>query len=662
MRKPELHLWRRSVLLMVSLPPMLLALSGCGGSSSSEAGPSPATRVGTFGSLPVSGLQYQNGNAAPRITDEHGRFRYADNQKIAFSLGELTLGDAEGADTVTARSFANGTAATDDQRFTNTLILLQTLDADGDLNNGIQITETIRQEVSANTSSLDVSQSTADFSTALQTVVTNLENVDALSDTDPRARPVTDAADALARFDRANSQRLVVDTAHGKLRGFEADESTWQFLGIPYARPPLGELRWRPPQAVEPWTGIRDAVAWGDQAAQQLNLEAYGEGGMSEDSLYLNITVPKGHEDEKLPVMVWFHGGAFNKLTGNSKSFNNTSLPNQGVIVVTVVHRLGVMGYFAHPALSQESEHQASGNYGQLDLIAALQWVRDNINGFNGDPDNVTVFGQSGGGEKILSLLHSPMSDGLFRRAIVQSGIPAPDDPINPATLAEQEQEGERLVNALGLDDGQDGADALRTAPWTDLVQTALEIDFESRPTIEGWYQPKPFRETVEAGEHNDVPILVGSTVDDSPSLVTGFRSYMQWWPAANASDMFVYLFDHVPSGWRTDDVPAYHGIELTYLFDYPESFLSHYSLGLTGHDAPSTEKFATVDAPNPDPSEYAAVSDAMMAMWGAFARTGNPSLTTLPWPAYTTAGDTYMEIGVIQQTATGLQDAFEAP
>ena len=130
---------------------------------------------------------------------------------------------------------------------------------------------------------------------------------------------------------------------------------------------------------------------------------------MSEDSLYLNVTVPKDAGDGPLPVMVWFHGGGFAILTGNTKAFNNTSLPAEGTIVVTVNHRLGPFGYMAHPALTEESENNASGNYGQLDLIAALEWVQTNIDRFGGDPDNVTIFGESGGGGKTLSLLHSPL-------------------------------------------------------------------------------------------------------------------------------------------------------------------------------------------------------------------------------------------------------------
>jgi len=186
--------------LAASLPLILLSLTGCGGSSSSDPDPAPVSRTGTFGSTAVSGLHYQSGDAATRTTDERGRFLYTGNQKVLFSIGDLSLGEAPGAENVTVLGISGGAASTNEPDVTNKLILLQTLDADGDLNNGIQLTEQIQDAVSANAGDLDFEQPTADFTAALQNVVTSLESAGAFPDTDPRARALTTAGDALEQF------------------------------------------------------------------------------------------------------------------------------------------------------------------------------------------------------------------------------------------------------------------------------------------------------------------------------------------------------------------------------------------------------------------------------------------------------------------------------
>src|SRR5690606_5012893 len=210
-------------------------------------------------------------------------------EQITFSIGELKLGSAEGAPQLTPLNITEDATSAEDERVSNKLILLQSLDQDGDLNNGIQITDMIRSQVSDNAEIINFNQSPDQFREALQSILTDLENNQAFSDTDPRPRRVRYLDEAVEHFTRSISRRIVVATTGGDLRGFEANENTWQFLGIPYAKPPLGELRWRPPVKPEPWEGIRDAVAWADQSAQATALESVNEGGMSEDSLYLNI-------------------------------------------------------------------------------------------------------------------------------------------------------------------------------------------------------------------------------------------------------------------------------------------------------------------------------------------------------------------------------------
>lgn len=483
-------------------------------------------------------------------------------------------------------------------------------------------------------------------------------------DTDPRDRTLQDSNDVIETQQRGLSDRLVVETSQGDLRGFTtADGKAWSWYGVPYAKPPLGDLRWQPPVQPESWEGVRDAIAWGDQSAQPLTYEGFGEGGMSEDSLYLNITVPKDYDGQSLPVMVWFHGGGFRILTGNTKAFNNTTLPSQGVIVVTVTHRLGVFGYLAHPALTSESENNSSGNYGQLDLIAALKWVRDNIAEFGGDSENVTIFGESGGGGKSLSLLHSPLASGLFHRAIIQSGTREPGDPT-ANSLVNRESMGEALVARLNLVETDDVLTAMREVDWRDLAQVAEDAldagEYSPEPTIDGYYNPTDIKTAVETGKHNDVPIILGANSDDSPGLDTGLVSYLSWLPDNNKSPVYAYIFDHVPDGWHLEGVGAYHGIELVYSFDYPGSFASHYLLGLTGHVEPSLDKFATTDNPALNPDEYSSVMNLMTGMWSSFAADSDPTITDVPWETYDSDKDNYLKISTAPSMEAGVIDAFE--
>jgi para-nitrobenzyl esterase len=195
------------------------------------------------------------------------------------------------------------------------------------------------------------------------------------------------------------------------------------FRGIPYAAPPVGDLRWKPPQPAAPWEGIRECTQF-SAISPQIDIPGMSSGlPLNEDCLYLNVVTPARQPDEKLPVMVWMHGGGYSMGCGNDRIWNNYRLPQYGVVVVTLNHRLGPIGLLAHPALSEESPMGVSGNYLFLDLIASLQWVRENIAAFGGDPDNVTIFGESGGGAKVSIMMLSPLAKGLFHRAICESGF-----------------------------------------------------------------------------------------------------------------------------------------------------------------------------------------------------------------------------------------------
>src|SRR5580698_4621203 len=227
----------------------------------------------------------------------------------------------------------------------------------------------------------------------------------------------------------ATSLRDPIKTDAGYVSGMsigEAGKEIRVYRGIPYAAPPVGNLRWRLPQPVTPWQGVRKSIHYGPVAAQYyeagLRKVQADESQMSEDCLYLNVNTPAKTARDKLPVMVWLHPGGLDTGTANTETFNSPALPRHGVVVVTLNHRLGAFGLLANADLTAESPHNASGNYGMIDLVAALQWVKRNISAFGGDPDRVTIFGQSGGAQKVIWLLASPLAKGLFQRAIVESG------------------------------------------------------------------------------------------------------------------------------------------------------------------------------------------------------------------------------------------------
>ncbi len=647
-----------------------MALTGCGSS-----GGGTVVQTGTFVDSPVAGLNYRGPTTIAGITNAAGQFSYTAGDTITFSIGNLVLGSAAGAGTVTPQSITAGASSSSDQRVNNKLILLQTLDADGDLNNGIQITEAIRMIVSANAGLINFDQSTTAFRTSLTDVLAALNAAQVFSsDTDPRPRTARGAQAALEHFARSTSVRHVVTTTYGQVSGYEANASTWQYLGIPYAKPPIGELRWRPPQSPTAWTGVRDAIAWSDQAAQMLAMEAFGEGAMSEDCLYLNVTAPKNASN--YPVMVWFHGGAFTLLTANSKQYNNPDgLTNKGVVLVTVNHRLGPFGYIAHPLLTAESGYNGSGNYGQMDLVMALTWVKNNIANFGGDPNNVTIFGQSGGGGKVFGLMMSPQAAGLFHKAICQSGANVISSTGTVATsLAGMEAVGSGVFQRAGVTTLADA----RALPWTAIIQaeTANNIPREIyRPNSDNYYLPKTYYQTMLDGMPSDVPFMVGCTSGDYASLRAGLPTFMTQRTPYYNSNQFVYRFDRLPDGWVDLGLLSVHGFELPYLFNYPLSLVQNYKLGIVVKPDGTKPPIADLNGngitgtAGDEEDIYAsmrwsavddAVSETMMTMWTNFAKTGNPSITGLAWPAYTLANDTYMDISPTPTVKTGLATAYQ--
>ena len=639
--------------------PLLAGVVACGG------GDDAVEQTGSFGPIPVAGLDVSGSQSGAQQTDARGSFRMQSGERLQFAIGGIVLGTATAPGPINALTVTPEASASSDRRVTNKLVLLQALDADGSPNNGIQIGPAVRDAAAARPAPLNFDQEPAAFRAALAPLLAAVEAAGGFNDADPRPRSAPSAVAALELFQRASSRRHEVTVTTGTLRGHESSEGTWQFLGIPYAKPPVGELRWRPPQAPEAWTGVRDAVAWGDQAAQNPALERFGEGGMSEDSLYLNVTTPK--TAAKLPVMVWFHGGGFTSLTSNTKAFNNPAGPvTKDVVQVSVNHRLGPFGYMAHPALSQESGYGGSGNYGQMDLIMALNWVKQNIASFGGDPDNVTIYGESGGGRKVLSLMASPRAAGLFHRAISQSGTLIPDT----RSLAAAEAIGTTLATNLGATTLAE----MRARPWTEIAAAAAAL--VPYTNVDKHYLPDTERASFESRRHNDVPFMMVVNTNDTPDPIATVKNVLPWMTTHSAQPHYAALFSHVPAGWRAQGLKTYHGGELTYVFNAPESVVAHFQLnlvidpatntrlvvgdlngnGVTGSAGDSADVLASAGFDATD----ATVADTTMTLWTSFARTGKPSAASLAdWPVYTPATDAYVELGATPVPRTGLSTVF---
>ncbi len=620
-------------------------------------------RHGYFVGSRVSGLTYK-GERFSGQTNCYGKFKYTKNSNVSFSIGDLVLGTTTGKTIITALDLFEDAEGLEDSRVNNMLVFLQTLDQNGDLNDGIQVTTEIADIVSNYAGLISFDQTTLNFAsdTNIAALMDELNTAGVFTDNDPRDRTLRKSPDALEYFQRAISDRKIVRTRKGFVRGFEATNTTWQFLGIPYAQPPLGDLRWSPPQKAKRWWGVRDAIAWSDQAAQNPYLQQFGEGGMSEDCLYLNVTTPK--KARNLPVMVWFHGGGFTALTSNTKAFNNPDgLTNKDVVLVTVNHRLGPFGYMAHPLLSQESG-AGSGNYGQMDLIAALQWVKRNIKRFGGNPGNVTIFGESGGGRKTLSLMASPMAKGLFHKAISQSGTLYPDT----RSLANAEAYGTALSTAMGTQTLEE----LRAKPWTHIV-AAASATVVPYTNVDGIYLPFTERESYETGQNNDVPFMISINTNDTPDPIGTIKNVLPWMSDYKSADIYACLFDHAPSGWQNQGVLSYHGCELTYVFNFPQSAVVHFQLGLvldpatgsslivgdldgdglSGSLGDTDDIFASMNFNEIDEQ----VADTTMTMWTNFAKTGYPGTDDYLWPTYTSENDAYLRLKEFPVVETGLSE-----
>jgi para-nitrobenzyl esterase len=308
---------------------------------------------------------------------------------------------------------------------------------------------------------------------------------------------------------------MVVQTTGGKIRGVTRASGGAEFLGIPYAQPPVGDLRWHEPVPVQPWKDVRDASSFGAPCAQPPlgDWNRRDAAFSKEDCLFLNVLTPVWPAKEPLPVMVWLHGGANEGGTASSPLYKDGTLVQHGIMLVTVNYRLGVFGFLAHPELTRESPHKASGNYGLMDQIAALHWVQDNIAKFGGDPSNVTVFGQSAGAQDTSFLMTSPLAKGLFHKAILESG-----SGLNPnlPPLAESEQRGEKFAALLKAPAGSAALPFLRQLGAGELLKAVQNRDHSepaaAEPSVDGWVLPRLPAQVFASQQQMPIPLLIGTT------------------------------------------------------------------------------------------------------------------------------------------------------
>ena len=321
------------------------------------------------------------------------------------------------------------------------------------------------------------------------------------------------------------NQSLVKETQSGSLQGAWADKAAdiQVFRGVPFAQPPVGELRWRPPAPMAPWRDVKSAEHFGPACYQAFSEDAFvwsrGEFERSEDCLYLNIWA-NAEPAEPLPVMVWFHGGAHTGGFAHVELFDGTALARKGVLVVTVNYRLGPWGFFAHPALSAESAENSSGNYGLLDKIAALQWVQDNIQAFGGDATNVTIFGQSAGSMSVCALMASPLAEGLFHKAIGQSAACFNRYGRDPSG----EERGAKLADYLLPNTATISAEDLRSLSNDQLLQASTDSGWDRGGgliSVDGWVLPEAPQTTFANGKQAKVPVLLGSLANEGIELLT---------------------------------------------------------------------------------------------------------------------------------------------
>ncbi len=512
------------------------------------------------------------------------------------------------------------------------------------------------------------------------------------------ASPTAAGLVAPARVVRARLSRPV-KTESGLVAGVSSSDGQVQvFKGIPYAAPPVGNLRWRAPEPAPPWKGVREATEFGAACPQGERTQLFGERvtKISEDCLYLNIWAPVEAPSRHVPVMVWIHGGGFTQGTASLLVYDGEALARRGAIVVTLNYRLGPFGFFAHSLLTKESGHDASGNYGLLDQLAALRWVRTNIRAFGGSPDRVTVFGESAGAVSIACLLVAPQARGLFQAAILESGSAIGvtrylrDAPPGEESM---EEVGELIARRLGCDRADDVLAALRSRSVDDIMNASHPAPvffgegIRFGPVIDRWLIPDRPAAIFAQKKQWRMPILVGANGDEgtifvgpvqldvdayrrfvratfrerADEVLARFPATHEWEVkstlarligafaylaparrlARDASDLgdrtYLYTFTRVRAGTAGARFGAFHGAEIPVLF----ATWGRGSRLLTG-------------GIEPDDTDRT-LSAAMMGYWVRFAATGDPNGDDAPaWPRYNARSDLSLDLGDEIQVRSG--------
>jgi len=434
------------------------------------------------------------------------------------------------------------------------------------------------------------------------------------------------------------------------------------YKGIPYAKPPVGDLRWKAPQPAPDWSGTKKATEFGPVCMQepypQTSIYYSPLGSVGEDCLYLNVWTAAKAASDKRPVMVWIHGGGYTRGSGATPTYDGDVLAKKGAVVVTVNYRLGIFGFIAHPELTKESPDHASGNYGLLDMVAALKWVQKNIAAFGGDPKRVTIFGESAGSSAVNYLMASPLAKGLFHRVIGESG--ANFGASRNGTLAAAEDNGAKFGEKIGAK----SLTALRAKSADELQKAGGAF----RANVDGYFLPEDVSAIFAQHKQNDVPLIAGYNHDEGTTLspwpqngnAKSFAEqihnryakfsddFFKLYPAASDAEAmqahydsfrdqgmgwqmrtwvrqqtksgkapaFLYFFTRVPPGPTAEKYRAYHAAEIQYVF-------------------------GNLNPRRPWEDADRKLSDAMSSYWVNFAATGNPNGKGLPkWPSYMEAAD----------------------
>lgn len=435
-----------------------------------------------------------------------------------------------------------------------------------------------------------------------------------------------------------NAQAPVLTVEGGEVSGVPSETpNVCIYKGIPYAAPPIGDLRWKQPKPVKPWKGIRQcdtfgaASLQGDQTPGSFYWKEFYQGGdpeRSEDCLYLNVWTPAaGKPEAKLPVIFWIHGGAYMGGYGHEIEFGGDAYAKKGVILVTINYRLGMCGFLAHPLLTAENDGKGSGNYGLFDQLAALKWVKRNISAFGGNPDNITVMGQSAGAGSVQALISSPLTKGLIQRAIIQSGGGL-GGIISAKSLQEAEQQGSDMWKAVGISTLEE----MRAYPAEKFQEVLMKYMQQQKsfglpynPCIDGELLTAPLDETAQNGQELNIPYLIGYTSEDMMPEVMK-KAATDWsllLEQQGRKPAYVYCFSRdlpgedmtSPQGAFGDMKGAFHSSELWYMF------------GTLGKCWRPMEK-----------ADYE-LSERMVSYWTNFAKTGNPNGEGLPqWEPCTKA------------------------